>query len=558
MARSPAAGRTARVTIRSPRTAAPSASAAAGSVEGGEQAGRDLGLDHRRRGHGRPDLLGHEHEVGQSGAPPTARLRHGHLDDADAPQRVPQDGVEARRLGGADPLGGGVLRQQVGERRDERLLLVAEREIHLAAASQPSRHLRKPRANRPQVRVILRSVPMTTRSASPFIDDLAPITESDDELRAILAEAELPPLLPSLAYATGDLSLLRDDLRPDPLLYMLPNAGLEGEQAATIRELALGALVAFRDGGCRTAPVPPDEVVLRLMEFAVGSDGLAAYLPLIEEELGHGGEDRRAPTWHVDDVSPGEPFRVAVIGAGMSGLLTAHRLQQAGVDHVVFEKDDDVGGTWYENRYPGCRVDNPNHTYSYSFAQRHDWPFHFSTQPVLQQYLRRLRRRLRPAGADPVRHRGRVRGLVGRGPALDGDRARPPTAARRRTSSTRWSARSGQLNRPKLPTTIPGFGTFEGPAFHSARWDPDVDLTGKRVAVIGTGASAMQLIPEIAPLAGELLVFQRTPAWLGAHARLPRAGAGRHDVALRPPALATRSGTASASSGGSATVPSPA
>ena len=81
------------------------------------------------------------------------------------------------------------------------------------------------------------------------------------------------------------------------------------------------------------------------------------------------------------------PFRVAVIGAGMSGLLAAHRLQQAGVEHVVFEKDDDVGGTWYENRYPGCRVDNPNHTYSYSFAQRHDWPFHYSTQPVLQQYL---------------------------------------------------------------------------------------------------------------------------------------------------------------------------
>src|SRR5439155_1233573 len=111
------------------------------------------------------------------------------------------------------------------------------------------------------------------------------------------------------------------------------------------------------------------------------------YLPLLEEELAHGDADRRAPTWHISEVDPDREFRVAVIGAGMSGLLAGHRLQQAGVDVVLFDKNDDVGGTWYENTYPGCRVDNPNHNYSYSFAQRHDWPFHFSTQPVLHRYF---------------------------------------------------------------------------------------------------------------------------------------------------------------------------
>jgi 4-hydroxyacetophenone monooxygenase len=354
---------------------------------------------------------------------------------------------------------------------------------------------------------------MPARSTSPFIHDLEAITESDDELRAILDQAELPPLLPALAYATGDMSLLREDLRPDPLMFLMPNAGLTDEQAAAARELALAALIRFRDGGCVAAPVPSDDDVLRIMEFAVGGTDMAAYLPLLEEELGHAGEDRRAPTWRKDDVAPDVPFRVAVIGAGMSGLLTAHRLQQAGVDHVVFEKNDDVGGTWYENTYPGCRVDNPNHAYSYSFAQRHDWPNHYSTQPVLHEYFRACADAL--GLRDAIRFRTEVESAVWSDEDLCWTlTVRGPSGTDVEQFDAVVSA-VGQLNRPNLPTTIPGYGSFEGPAFHSARWDPSVDLAGKRVAVIGTGASAMQLIPEIAPRVGELLVFQRTPAWMG-------------------------------------------
>src|SRR3954466_471973 len=122
-----------------------------------------------------------------------------------------------------------------------------------------------------------------------------------------------------------------------------------------------------------------------------------AYLPLLEEELAILGEDRRAPDW---TWTSGD-FTVAIIGAGMSGLLVAHRLRQANVPFVILEKNADVGGTWYENSYPGCRVDNPNHNYSYSFAQRHDWPFHFSTQPVLHDYFARC--------ADAFGIRSRIR-----------------------------------------------------------------------------------------------------------------------------------------------------
>ena len=229
-------------------------------------------------------------------------------------------------------------------------------------------------------------------ASNPFVAEVEPIIETDAEIRAALEEAEVPPLLPALAYLTGDLSLLRPHLRPDPILLAMPQGGLTDDQLREARDLALETLVRFRDTGCVPAPPPSDADLLQIMEFAVGGGAdvdMAAYLPLLEEELAVRGEDRRAPGWHKADVAPDADFRVVIIGAGMSGLLAGHRLQQAGVPFVIFEKDDDVGGTWLENTYPGCRVDNPNHNYSYSFAQRHDWPLHFSTQDVLLDYFRR-------------------------------------------------------------------------------------------------------------------------------------------------------------------------
>jgi 4-hydroxyacetophenone monooxygenase len=353
----------------------------------------------------------------------------------------------------------------------------------------------------------------TVSTSNPFGAAIEPITESDDEIREMLELAEVPPLLPALAYLTGDLTLLREELRPNPMLSAMPQGGLSDDQLATARQLALDALISFRDNGCQPAPLPSDEQLLRIMEFAVGGEGMGDYLPLLEEELAFRGEDRRSPGWRKDELAPDVELRVVIIGAGMSGLLAAHRLKQASVPFVVIEKNADVGGTWFENIYPGCRVDNPNHNYSYAFAQRHDWPLHFSTQDVLLRYFQAC------ADALSLREHIRFGTEVVTAEWSDADATwsvtvRTPSGGEDTITANAVVSAVGQLNRPKYPE-IEGRDSFGGPSFHSARWDSAVDLVGKRVAVIGTGASAAQLIPEIAPLVGELLVFQRTPAWFG-------------------------------------------
>jgi cation diffusion facilitator CzcD-associated flavoprotein CzcO len=200
--------------------------------------------------------------------------------------------------------------------------------------------------------------------------------------------------------------------------------------------------------------------------------------------------------------------RVAVVGSGFSGIGTAVRLKQQGIeDFVLLERADSVGGTWRDNTYPGCACDVPSHLYSFSFAPNPGWSRVFSRQPEIRAYLERV---TDDFGVRPHLHvdTDLVAG------AWD-DQAmlwRLETSRGRLTADVLVSG-CGGLVEPALPD-VPGVETFEGPAFHSARWDHDVDLTGKRVAVVGTGASAIQFVPAIQPLAGHLTVFQRTPPWI--------------------------------------------
>jgi len=333
-----------------------------------------------------------------------------------------------------------------------------------------------------------------------------PIVADDQVIRRATEHVDVA-LLAALAYVTGDLSLLGEDLRPDLSNPFDPDGGWTPDQRASARQLAFETIVGLRDGKLGPPSPRTEDELRRIMAFA-GAAVTDEHLGLLQEELAV--EDLRAPGWTHDGLAPDREFSVAVIGAGMSGLATAVRLDQAGIDYVVLEKDGDVGGTWFENTYPGCRVDIPNHLYSYTFAQKDDWSEHYSTQPVLLDYFREC--------ADRFGIRPHIR---------FGTEVAAATFSEERC---RWTLRLhtprgdeelevdavvvavGQLNRPKLPD-IPGADSFAGPSFHSARWDHGVDLAGRRVAVIGSAASAVQLCPVVAEEAAELHIFQRTPNW---------------------------------------------
>jgi len=199
---------------------------------------------------------------------------------------------------------------------------------------------------------------------------------------------------------------------------------------------------------------------------------------------------------------------VAIIGAGFGGIGVGIRLRRAGLtDFVILERARAVGGTWRDNTYPGCACDVPSHLYSYSFALNPGWSRSFSGQQEIWRYL------------EDVTDRYRVRGHIRFGAEV-GQASWDGGAAQWRLQTTRGAltadvlvVATGPLSEPSYPD-VPGLDSFPGSVFHSSRWNHEVSLDGKRVAVVGTGASAVQIVPEIQRVAASLALFQRTPAWV--------------------------------------------
>ncbi len=211
--------------------------------------------------------------------------------------------------------------------------------------------------------------------------------------------------------------------------------------------------------------------------------------------------------------------RVVVIGAGFAGIGLGIRMLREGIDDfVVLEKAGDVGGTWVANTYPGVQCDIPSHLYSFSFMPNPGWTRTFSVGAEIWDYLRRC---ARDGGVAPHLRLGCE--LLGAEWDEEETRWRLETSDGP-LSATVLVAATGPLSEPAIPE-IPGLGSFEGALFHSARWDHGQDLRGKRVAVVGTGASAIQIVPRIQPEVAHLHVFQRTPPWVMPHRdrRIPRA-----------------------------------
>jgi cation diffusion facilitator CzcD-associated flavoprotein CzcO len=203
---------------------------------------------------------------------------------------------------------------------------------------------------------------------------------------------------------------------------------------------------------------------------------------------------------------PRAPLRLAVIGAGMAGILAAIRLRDAGYDVVVYEKADRLGGTWRENTYPGLSCDVPSHFYSYSFALNPEWTQRFSPGPEILAYFEDVARRY---GVEALIRYGHEVNRC----AFERGRWQIGFTDGSTDEADFVIAATGVLHHPAHPE-LPGLESFAGPSFHSARWDHDVAITGKRVGVVGTGSSAIQITGAIVDQVAELRLFQRTPQWV--------------------------------------------
>ncbi|MGH3561163.1 MAG: flavin-containing monooxygenase, partial [Mycobacterium sp.] len=229
--------------------------------------------------------------------------------------------------------------------------------------------------------------------------------------------------------------------------------------------------------------------------------------------------------------------RALVIGTGFSGLGMGIELQKKGVEFLILEKADEIGGTWRDNTYPGCACDVPSHLYSFSFEPKATWSRLFSPQPEILDYLKGV------TDKYGLRRYIRFGSLVNRAHWDDGEyRWHVFTESGQEYVAQFLISGAGALHIPRLPD-IEGIDEFSGAAFHSAQWDHSVDLTGKRVAVIGTGASAIQIVPGIVDEVAELQLYQRTPPWVVPVPHTPLPMALRQAFAIVPGLrLAVRSG----------------
>jgi 4-hydroxyacetophenone monooxygenase len=313
-------------------------------------------------------------------------------------------------------------------------------------------------------------------------------------------------LIPALVHATGDEALLHDAMP-----YAMASGRGPNDLPADLRQRTKTLLhSALADRAA--APRPSDALLRKMVDFATGTKVPAEYVPMLLEESG--------VVTRTEDTAPPLPeakfnagaISVAIVGAGVFAIAVAIYLKRAGIPFVIYEKSDAIGGTWHDNRYPGCGVDTTSHFYVYSFALHPGWPRYFSKQPDVLAYLEScvdcfgLREHIRfGVTVEAARYDEAARqwSLTARD-AGGGEIAIDATAV---------ISCVGQLNVPSIPA-IPGLEAFEGPAVHTARWQPGLSLAGKRVALLGSGASAVQVGPSIAAEVEDLLVFQRSPQWL--------------------------------------------
>lgn len=347
---------------------------------------------------------------------------------------------------------------------------------------------------------------MKVAAAARSVGDIPLMTDSR-ALRTALSEANMATLLAAYVYLTHDEAML-DAFRPliKPA-FSWPPAEIPtgvGEELTAAMHKALTT-----PGGTRPdAPAP--ELMRKIMSVCVGEEVEEDFVALVHDQCGF-------TPWIDRSAVPGrkprpEGFKVLVIGAGMTGLCAAMKLDEAGYGYILIEKNPEVGGTWYENRYPGVGVDTPSHFYSYSWEIWPDWKHYHPHGADMQRYM------LGVADKYDVRKNIRFNTMV---EALAYDEQQGVWSVTvKRGDGTRETLLAnavinghGPVNRFKWPE-IEGLHSFAGPVVHTANWPEGLDLKGKRVAVIGSAASAAQLVGAIAGEVSSLTVYQRTKHWV--------------------------------------------
>ena len=339
----------------------------------------------------------------------------------------------------------------------------------------------------------------------------------NDALHDALEDASIPTLLMCLAHITGDDVWLKDPYLPkrDVALIADEAGGLARDVADEVRVAIAEVMQDLKTGKRQMSDAPDTQRLTQMMSVCVGETVGSEYVPMFMEDLHF--VDRDVSWSQASDTSATriqdskKDFSVLIVGAGISGIGAAIALDRLGISWTLVEKNTSLGGTWLENNYPEAGVDTPNHFYSYSYARRTDWPGYFSKRDDVLGYL------------EDVAEQFGISDCITFGTTVDEmtwDEShqawsvvlRDAVGARTILASAVISA-TGQLNRPKKNVCV-GSDTFGGDLFHSAEWRHDVDLAGKRVAVVGTGASAMQFLRSVASTAESVVVFQRSPQWV--------------------------------------------
>lgn len=351
-----------------------------------------------------------------------------------------------------------------------------------------------------------------SRNAAPGYPSARALLASRQTLRSALEVADPAPLLLVLVQLTGDRGWL-ERARPHISGPMNYHETMPDELRSEIRDALMATLTEYGERDREWPPLPEGELLVEMLGTAVGAQIDADYAAMIREdldphhyppgELARGSGAQRAEEVDLDAI---------IIGAGMSGVAAAIYLQEAGVPFTILEKDNAFGGTWYQNVYPGCGVDTPNHFYSYSFEPNNGWSHYFAKREELWRYFEDVAARHALEARTRFNHE-----VVSATYQEDGARWQVVVRNSLGELETLYArvviSAVGVLSRPKWPA-IEGLDEFKGPKLHSGAWDRSFDWRGQRIALIGTGASGHQIAPTIAPDVAKLTIFQRSPHWV--------------------------------------------